>query len=91
MVKGTKSPRSLGSPSFSRSSPAFNETFIARPFCLVQFEQRSGDNFAVRFRLPVDRDLGFSFPSISIRIRQYLVENMETGEGVNSRKRQQIL
>ena len=34
---------------FSRS-PAFGN-HPCRPICLVQFEQRSGDNFAVRFSL----------------------------------------
>jgi hypothetical protein len=60
----------------------------ARLICLVQFEQRSGDNFAVRFRLPVDGDLGFGLPSISPGIRLDPAKNMETGEGMDRRKRQ---
>jgi hypothetical protein len=31
--------------------PLASKSILARPICLVQFEQRSGDNFAVRFSL----------------------------------------
>jgi hypothetical protein len=56
---------------------------------LVQFEQRSGDNFAVRFRVWWTEILGFrllSVLSISAGIQLYPVENMETGDGMNSKK-----
>jgi hypothetical protein len=72
-----------------RSVNAPGESGLARPICLVQFEQRSRDNFAVRFRVrwtndlkptdycPIPSDFGF-----------WPVEMMKQARKVGGKKRQ---
>ncbi len=56
-LRPTNSARCGNSPKSPRRASGSSRARLATPICLVQFEQRSDDNFAVRFRLPVDRDL----------------------------------
>ena len=76
---------------FAASPLSRSAILTPRRICLVQFKQRSGDGFVVRFRSVCDRGFAFWLTVHTVHFARNSVisgRNMETGEGMDSKKRQ---
>ena len=76
--------------SFGAKLACLRGDLLARPICLVQFEQRSSDNFAVRFRLRWAEIQCFNLLSTgcpSISEFGCMRRRFGQGEGVGRKKR----